>query len=79
MNSPLDHIWQYLVAALAGVGWLFRLESKVHLAMARVDELERRRLEDLDAINRSREEFLCLAKEMREDIKQVLKQQGGLK
>ena len=75
--SSLDHLWQYITGAIVALAWFFRLEGKANLAHSRIDEMEKRRIEDIDANNRSRNEFLHIVNEIRSDIKEILKHHGA--
>jgi hypothetical protein len=72
--QSLDPFWQYIVAAVASVGWFFRLEAKANLAHNRIDALVAQRADDLHATAIARAEASALLAEMRADIKSLLRE-----
>ncbi len=73
MVTALEQFWQYILAGVAGVAWLLRLEAKTDAAHRRMDNLEAQRHEDLKAAATSRGEMIDMMHEMRGDIKTLLR------
>lgn len=76
----VDSVWQYIVAAVAAVVWLIRLENKTGEAHRRLDEAEeqkqkdikqweRQRLEDNTALQTFRNELNAQLREIRDDMR----------
>ncbi len=76
MAMLLEQVWQYILAALAAVVWLLRLEARANAAHSRIDVLERQRHEDMQAALLSRSEVINAMADLRKEI-QVL--QGDIK
>ncbi len=76
----IDSVWQYIVAAVAVVVWLIRLENKAAEAHRRIDDAEeqkqkdvkqweRQRMEDNNALQTFRNETNAQLRELRDDIR----------
>lgn len=76
----VDSVWQYIVAAVAAVVWLIRLENKTVEAHTRLYEAEeqkqkdikqweRQRLEDNTALQTFRNELNAQLREIRDDMR----------
>jgi hypothetical protein len=64
--------WGVIMAALAGLFWLSRLEWRSVQNQADIDRLWRQRKEDLENAQHSRDETARMLTEMRSDIKTLL-------
>jgi uncharacterized membrane-anchored protein YhcB (DUF1043 family) len=64
--------WGVIMAALAGLFWLSRLEWRSVQNQADIDRLWKQRKEDLDNAQHSRDETAKMLTEMRSDIKTLL-------
>ena len=70
----LKEWWALVVGAIATVFWLSRLEWRGLQNEAEIKRLWIQRKEDLEAAQNSREETNAMLKEIRDDIKNLLKQ-----
>jgi hypothetical protein len=70
----LKEWWALVVGAVATVFWLSRLEWRGLQNEAEIKRLWSQRKEDLEAAQNSRQETNDMLKEIRDDIKNLLKQ-----
>lgn len=68
--------WSVIVALLAAVVWLFRLEARGLKNEREIKRLWDQRSEDLEQARQARDETNAMLKEMRADIKQLLQSAG---
>jgi hypothetical protein len=76
MNPFIDHFWQYILAAVAAIGWFFRLEAKANLAHSRIDAINAQRHDDMQAIMQARADTNATLAIIQADIKTLLRENG---
>lgn len=69
--------WGLIMAGVAGVFWLSRLEWRSLQNEAEIKRMWSQRKEDLASAQRSRDETNEMLREMQRDIKLLLQQYGG--
>lgn len=69
--------WGLVMAGVAGLLWLSRLEWRSLQNEAEIKRMWAQRKEDLASAQRARDETNEILREMQRDIKQLLQQQGG--
>lgn len=70
MGEILKEYWAIILAGVAAIGWLFRLESRGLANEREIKRLGEQRKEDRDETN-------SVLKEIRQDIKKLLSHQSG--
>lgn len=70
MSEIIKEYWAVIVAGVAAIGWLFRLESRGLTNEREIKRLGEQRKEDRDETN-------GVLKEIRQDIKKLLSHQSG--
>jgi hypothetical protein len=73
MLETIRDWWAVITAGVLGLFWLSRLEWRGLQNEAEIKRLWTQRKEDLESAKESRNETNAMLKEMRDDIKQLLK------
>lgn len=73
----LRDFWALIVAGVATVAWLVRVESKTKENEKEIRRLWHQRTEDLSAARESREATNKMLEEVRADIKELLRKVGS--
>ena len=79
MNGLADvfrEFWVIIMAGIAGLVWLVRLESRSLANEREIKRMGDQRKEDLENAEKSREDVQKMLGEIRQDIKELLKHSG---
>ena len=74
MEEWISSYWRQFAAVIAFVVWLVRLEAKAVTNEKEIKRLWNQRKEDMDAAKEARQETNLMLQEIRDDIKDLIRQ-----
>jgi hypothetical protein len=74
MEDWISSYWRQFAAAIAFVVWLVRLEAKAVTNEKEIKRIWQQRKEDMDAAKEARQQTNIMLQEIRDDIKDLIRQ-----